>query len=437
MTTPENVQNAQPNTGFLSLEYAQHLDSTDELATFRQRFYLPPNTIYLDGNSLGLLSHDAEAAVLHALSEWKTLGINGWTEATPPWFYLAEELGALEAELVGAHPNEVIVTGSTTTNLHQMVATFFQPQHQRTKILADELNFPSDIYALQSQLWLKGLDPTEHLVLVKSRDGRTFNEADIIAAMTDEIKLALLPAVLYRSGQLLDMECLTKEAHSRGIIIGFDCSHSIGAVPHHFSQWGTDFAFWCNYKYLNAGPGASGGYYVNQRHFGTRPGLAGWFGYRKDIQFDMRNDFVGAEEAGAWQIGTTHLLSTAPLLGSLKIFKEVGLEQIRVKSLNQTEYLMALIDALPQTCGYSIGNPRQANQRGGHVAVEHAEAIRISKTLKMRGVVPDFRFPNVIRLAPVALYNTYAELWQTVQILREIVEKKEYEQVAQGRGLVA
>jgi kynureninase len=151
----------------------------------------------------------------------------------------------------------------------------------------------------------------------------------------------------------------------------------------------------------------------------------------------MRNDFVGAEEAGAWQIGTTHLLSTAPLLGSLKMFKEAGLERIRAKSLNQTEYLMTLIDALPQICGYSLGNPRQANQRGGHVAVEHAEAIRISKTLKTRGVVPDFRFPNVIRLAPVALYNTYAELWQTVQILREIVEKKEYEQVAQGRGLVA
>lgn len=425
-------------TQHLTLEHAKSLDAADELHSFRERFYMQPNTIYLDGNSLGLCSKDAEQALLGALDDWKKHGINGWMEASPPWFYLAEELGALQADLVGAKKEELIVAGSTTINLHNLVATFFKPEGKRTKILADELNFPSDIYALQSQLLLKGLDPAEHLVRVKSRDGRLVDEDDIIAAMTDEIALIVLPGVLYRSGQLLDMERLAKEARQRGILIGFDLCHSIGSVPHKLSDWGVDFAFWCNYKYLNGGPGSTAGLYVNERHFGTRPGLAGWFGYRKDKQFDMVHDFEGAETAGAWQIGTTHLFSSAPLLGSLRIFQEARIERVRAKSLRMTDYLMQLVDELlPESLGYTVGNPREEARRGGHVALEHKEAIRICKALKQRGIVPDFRFPNVIRLAPIALYNTYEEIWQAVQILKEIVENKEYEQFEAGRDVVA
>jgi kynureninase len=420
----------------MTLDFAQALDREDELAGFRERFYMPEG-IYLDGNSLGLLSKDAEQSVLKALHEWKTLGIDGWTEASPPWFYLAEELGRRLAGLIGAKEEEVIVAGSNTINLHQMVSTFFEPQGKRTKILTDELNFPSDHYALQSQLLLRGLDPAEHLVVVKSQDGRTIREEDVIAAMTEEVALVLLPAVLYRSGQLLDIERLTKEAHARGIVIGFDCCHSVGAVPHHFSAWDVDFAVWCNYKYLNAGPGSVAGLYVNEKHFGKRPGLSGWFGYRKDKQFDMLFDFEGASSAGAWQIGTTHLLSSAPLLGSLQIFADAGIERVRAKSLRQTAYLMELIDALPAELGYTIGNPREDERRGGHVSLEHPEAVRICKALKARGIVPDFRFPNVIRLAPVALYNTYEELWRTAEVLREIVANKEYEQYANERNVVA
>ena len=420
-----------------TLEYARSLDQSDELAEFRERFYLPPNTIYMDGNSLGLLSRDAEAAALNAINQWKTLGIEGWMSANPPWFYLAEELGKMQTELVGAKPEELVVASSNTVNLHNLVATFFQPEGKRTKILTDDLNFPSDHYALQSQLWLKGLDPAEHLVVVKSRDGRTISEDDLIAAMTDEIALVFLPAVLYRSGQLLDMERLTREAHARGILIGFDGCHSVGAVPHRLSEWGVDFAMWCNYKYLNGGPGATAGLYVNERHFGKRPGLSGWFGYRKDKQFDMVYDFEGAASAGAWQIGTTHLLSSAPLLGSLKIFQEAGIDRVRAKSLRMTDYLMELIDALPESYGYAIGNPREAERRGGHVALEHAEAIRICKALKQHGIVPDFRFPNVIRLAPVALYNTFEDVWRTVEALKQIVDGKEYEQFPTEREVVA
>ncbi|HEU4963545.1 MAG TPA: kynureninase [Bacilli bacterium] len=425
-------------TEHLTREYASKLDGQDELAAFRERFYLQPNMIYMDGNSLGLLSRDAEQALLGALEDWKVHGINGWMDASPPWFYLAEQLGEMQADLVGAAPEELVVCGSTTVNLHQLVSTFFKPEGKRTKILADELNFPSDIYALQSQLLLHGLDPKEHLVRVKSRDGRLVDEDDIIAAMTDEIALIVLPAVLYRSGQLLDMERLTKAAHERGIPIGFDGCHSVGAVPHKLSEWGVDFAFWCNYKYLNGGPGSTATLYVNRKHFGTRPGLTGWFGYRKDKQFDMVHEFEGAENAGAWQIGTTHLFSSAPLLGSLRIFQEAGMERLRAKSLKMTDYMMQLVDELlPDSLGYTIGNPREEARRGGHVAMEHPEAVRICKALKKRGIIPDFRFPNVIRLAPIALYNTYEEVWQVVQALREIVENKEYEQFPVGREVVA
>ncbi len=221
-------------------EGAQILDREDVLSGFRQRFYLLPKKIYMDGNSLGLLSQDAEEGLHRMIDQWKRLGINGWLEAEPPWFGYAEELGKRQASLVGALPEEVVMTSSTTVNLHALVGTFYHPQGKRKKILADELNFPSDIYALKSQIESKGYDPGRDLVLVKSRDGRTLEEEDIVRAMDDEIALILLPGVLYRSGQLLDMAYLSKKAHEKGIPIGFDCSHSVGAVPHHFDRWDVD-----------------------------------------------------------------------------------------------------------------------------------------------------------------------------------------------------
>ncbi|MEH7743541.1 kynureninase, partial [Neobacillus drentensis] len=328
----------------LTLEYAQQLDNADSLNRFREEFYIKPNSIYMDGNSLGLLSKRAEKTLLESLNDWKEHGIDGWTNGKHPWFFLSEKLGEMMAPLVGAAANEVIVTGSTTVNLHQLVATFYKPEGKRTKILADELTFPSDIYALQSQLRIHGFDPDTHLVRVKSRDGRFLEEEDIIEAMTDEISLIILPTVLYRSGQILDMKRLTEEANRRGILIGFDGCHSIGAIPHAFSEWGVDFAYWCNYKHLNGGPGSVGGLYVNSKHFGTAPGLAGWFGSKKEKQFDMEHTLTPADSAGAYQIGTPHVLSLAPLLGALEIFAEAGIENIRAKSLKINQFLMDLLN---------------------------------------------------------------------------------------------
>ncbi|MFD1426320.1 kynureninase [Kroppenstedtia sanguinis] len=418
-------------------ETAEKLDRADELARFREEFYLGKGRIYLDGNSLGLLSQPAEQSLLSVLDSWREYGIEGWTEGVHPWFHLSEELGKKSAPLVGAEPEEVIVTGSTTVNLHQLLASFYRPEGKRRKILADALTFPSDIYAMQSQLRLHGLDPEQHLIRVEGRDGQTLAEEDLIEAMTEEVAIIVLPSVLYRSGQILDMERLTVAARERGIPIGFDLCHSIGAIPHQLHEWGVDFAFWCNYKYLNAGPGGVGGLFVHQKHFGELPGLAGWFSSDKSVQFDMEYQLTPAGGAGAYQIGTPHLLSLAPLIGSLEIFTEAGIGPIREKSLRQTHYLMQLVEEELVGMGFTIGNPREDHRRGGHVCLVHPEAVRICKSLKEKGVIPDFRAPDVIRLAPVALYTAYTEVWEAVQVLKWIMEEKDYERHEKKRGVVA
>ncbi|MBP2078728.1 kynureninase [Oceanobacillus polygoni] len=420
-----------------TLKHAQQLDSEDRLKNFRTEFYRPNDTIYFDGNSLGLLSKRAEQYVMEVMNDWKNHAIDGWTDGDHPWFYLAEKLGKMSTNLVGAKQEEVIISGSTTTNLHQLTASFYHPKGTKKKILADVLNFPSDIYALKSQLARKGYDPQTHLIQVPSTDGNTLKTEDIINHMTEEIALIVLPSVLYRSGQILDMQRLTKEAHKRGIFIGFDLCHSIGSIPHSLSEWGVDFAFWCTYKHLNGGPGSVGGLYVNQKHFGKTPGLAGWFSSSKETQFDMEHELTPANHAGAYQIGTPHVLSMAPLLGALQIFEEAGIENIRKKSLRLTAYLMNLIESELAAYSFSIANPKQDHERGGHVLLLHPEAARICKALKANGVIPDFRNPNGIRIAPVALYNTFEEVWQMVQILKTIMEKESYKNYENKRGVIA
>ncbi len=416
-------------------EFAQKLDSTDPLAKFRSRFHIPKGTIYVDGNSLGLLSKDSESSVCRVLDEWKTLGIRGWLEARQPWFYFAEELGAKCAKLVGARPDEVVATGTTTVNIYSLVSTFYQPSSKKRKILADELTFPTDIYALRSIIRLKGSDPDVNLILASSNDGRFLDEDKIIDLMDQSTALVFLPSVLYRSGQLLDVQYLTKEAHKKGIAIGFDCSHSIGAVPHCFDKWGVDFALWCSYKYLNGGPGSTAFLYVNSEHFDREPALAGWFGYVKEKQFDMMLDFEHDKSAGGWQISSPAILSLAPLEGALNLILEAGIEMIRHKSLNMTSYLIHLVDKIlsRKPYNFSIGTPREAQRRGGHVAVEHEEAMRISETLRARGVISDFRPPNVIRIAPAPLYNAYHEIWQIAKHLESIIDKKEYARLPKQR----
>ena len=419
-----------------TIEFARKLDQEDDINHYRQEFYIPANTIYMDGNSLGLLSRRAELAVLNLLDSWKNFGIDGWTKGEHPWFHLSEKLGEMCAPLIGAMPEEVIITGSTTTNLHQLIATFYKPQGKKTKIVVDELNFPSDLYAVSSQLSLHAKSPEEDIVMVKGKDGLLLEE-DIIEAMTEEVAMIVLPSVLYRSGQILNIKKLTDEAHKRDILIGFDLCHSIGAIPHSLDEWGVDFAFWCTYKHLNGGPGSVGGLYTNQKHLGKSPGLAGWFGSRKEKQFDLEIFMTPAGQAGSFQIGTPHILSAAPLLGSLEIFGEVGIHKIRSKSEQLTEFMRILIENELSNFEFTIITPSEREQRGGHLFLMHKEAARICKALKSRNIIPDYRPPNGIRLAPVALYNTFEEVWKTVNILKEIMEKKEYSQYDNEREVIA
>lgn len=416
---------------------AAALDQADPLARFRAEFFLPPGQVYLDGNSLGPLSRRAEAHLQRVIGEWRTLGINGWTDARPPWISLSESIAAAVAGLVGADADEVAVTGSTTGNLHQLLATLFKPTNAPNVIVADELNFSSDLHAIQSHLHQRGLDPARHLRLIRSRDGRTLHRDDIIAAFTPDVQLAVLPAVLFVSGQLLDVAGITRLARERGILIGWDCSHSIGAVPHTFGRDGVDFAFWCHYKYLNAGPGAVGGLYFNRRHHGRPPGLAGWWGVRPDRRFALATQHEPSPDATALHVGTPHILSVAPLGGALEIITEAGgVAALRAKSVALTAFLIELADRELARHGISVVTPRMEAERGGHVALAHPEAWRICQALKAAGVVPDFRRPDIIRLAPAPLFNTFAECAAAVTALQTIMRTGAYEKFPAQRALV-
>ena len=410
------------------LEEARGLDRMNSLAGFRERFYIPPGTIYMDGNSLGLLSKDSEESLLRVLGEWKNLAIGGWMNGKRPWFWFAEEMGHLASELVGAGKDEVILTGTTTINIHNLVGTFFRPDGNRNKILADSINFPSDLYALQGQLRNRGLDPESHLLLAGPGDDGLLDEDEIIGMMKDDVALVFLPSVLYRSGQLLDIERLTSAAHERDIMIGFDCSHSAGTVPHSFSKWGVDFALWCSYKYLNSGPGAAAFLYVNRKHFGLNPYLPGWFGYLKEKQFDMLTEFIPAPHSGRWQISSPGILGSAPAEGAMKIILKAGMTSIRNTSLQLTGFLAGSIRkrVMPLHDGFRIITPSEPRRRGGHIAVEHPEAVRINGALLKKGIIGDLRPPNIIRLAPVALYNTFEEVYRVTEAIREIMDKKLY-----------
>ncbi|GGJ53089.1 kynureninase [Deinococcus roseus] len=383
--------------------------------------FIYPTGIYLDGNSLGLASHASLKAIERRLQEWQQQAVNGWES----WFGLAETLSPTLANLMGALPEEVIATGSITMNLHALLATFYKPTGQRRHLMATSLDFPSDLYALQSWAEREGAE----LRLIPSRDGYTLEEEDIRAAFQDDVALVLLPTVLYASGQLLDIGQYASLAREKGIVLGVDAAHSAGSVPHQLHDWGVDFAVWCSYKYLNAGPGAPGGLFVHQKHFAKLPGLRGWWGHQKSSTFEMHQHFTPEHGAGAYQISTPSILALAGLEGALEAFQKVGMQDIRARSLELTEHFMALLDQ--HTPELKVVTPRKAEHRGGHVSVQHPDARLLSLALRSRGIVPDFRTPDLLRMAPVAFYNTEEELEKTVLVLRELLDSGSYQQFRQ------
>ncbi|MEP7014091.1 MAG: kynureninase [Verrucomicrobiota bacterium] len=424
-----------------SIKLATELDTSDPLQEFRDRFYRPAGQIYLDGNSLGLLSRDAEASLLKVVDTWKRTGIGGWLAGDTPWFTMAETLSARVAKLVGAEADEVAIANSMTINLHQLLATLYRPNAKRTKVLIDAHSFPTDRYALRSHLRLRGLNPDTHLVIVKADDSRFLDEAKIEEALADpELQMALFPSVVYTTGQLLDLERLCRAARENGVIIGIDMSHSVGVMPHALDDWGADFAGWGHYKFLNAGPGAVAGLYLNRRHFGENglvdAGMAGWWSVHKGSMFEMSDEFFPGLGASALQIGTPAVLSMAPIDGALLPIEEAGLDRIRAKSLALTEFIINAADAELAELEFRIGTPREPRRRGGHVSLQHERAQAISLALRARGVIPDFRKPDVVRFAPSPLYNTFTECWQAVQTLKEITATEAYEEFEEVTALI-
>ncbi|MGB3368383.1 MAG: kynureninase [Acidaminobacteraceae bacterium] len=407
--------------------FAKEMDGDDKLSHFRDRFYLNEGEIYMDGNSLGLCSKDAEQCLYRVLNEWKTMGIGCWTKPQKQLFLYQDYLGSLLAPLIKADEDEVTVHANTTLNIHTAFGTFYNPTKEKYKILVDDLNFPKDRHAIDGQLRLKGLDPDECIKLVKSRDGKLISELDVIEGMTEDVAIVFLPSVLYRSGQLLDMKLISEEANKRGIIVGWDLCHSIGAVPHDFKDIDPDFAVWCNYKYLNGGPGANAGLFINKKHFDKPSGLPGWHGNVKSTQFDLNHKLDKANNAGGWQSGTQNIFSMAPLEGSLKMYSEAGISNLREKSLKLTAYLRYLIGEKLVKYGFSIATPYEDDIRGGHIALEHDDAIRINEAIKDAKVVPDFRYPNIIRLAPAPLYLRFEDMYELVERIVAIMQSKSYE----------
>lgn len=418
------------------MQQASLWDQNDPLKAYKEHFYLQEGTLYFDGNSLGLCAKEAEEAILEALEVWKTEGINIWNVKEGKYFLYPSYLAKALSGLIGAKAHEVTVANSATINIHQALATFYRPSPERYKIVVDALNFPSDIHAVKSHLRLHGYSEEQALIEVQSRDGRFLETADIVAAFSEEVAVVLLPAVLYRSAQLLDMDTITQAAHDKGIVIGWDLCHSIGAIDHDFSRTQPDFAIWCNYKYLSGGPGAIGGMYVNEKHLDKPVGLAGWQGGEKRTMFQMSHTYTPSPDADMFLVGTPPILAMAGLEGTLKLYSAAGMPAIREKSLAMTRFLMDRIEAEMPDAGFCFGNPSEDQARGGHVALEHAQAYQICQALKARNVIPDFREPNVIRLAPIALYTSFQDVEELVQRLKQIMVNKEFELFSQERSLV-
>jgi kynureninase len=402
------------------------LDAADPLAGYRSRFALPrrpdgaPAT-YLAGQSLGAQPLAARAAVEAELDAWATLGVEGWFEPERPWLEADKRARDATARLVGARPDEVATMNTLTVNLHLLLLAFYRPAGRRTAILIDAPTFPSDLSAVESQLRHHGLDPAEHLVVVGPRTGEdVLRSEDLEAAIHDQrdrLAVALLAGVNYATGQRQDVARLTGVVHEAGGIAIWDLAHAVGNVPLALHDDRVDAATWCTYKYLNSGPGAIGQLFVHERHAqaGDLDPLTGWWGNREATRFRMAETFDPAPGAAGWRISTPPVLSLAPIAASLAIFDEVGLPALRAKSIRLTGFLEACLDALVPDA--TILTPRAPEDRGAQLSVRVSQASARLRRLEAAGVIADFREPDIIRLAPVPLYNGFRDAWLAAEAL--------------------
>ncbi len=416
-----------------STSYALHLDETDPLKQFRERFYIPlvngQECIYFTGNSLGLQPKSTQDHVLNELEDWANFGVEGHFHARNPWMPYHERFPQQLSKIVGALPEELVVMNQLTVNLHLLMVSFYRPSPERFKIICEAKAFPSDQYAMESQVKYHGFQPEDAIIEVHPRKGEHhLRTEDILATIQQHgssTALVLFSGVQYYSGQVFDMEAITRAAHAEGAYCGFDLAHAAGNVELKLHEWGADFACWCSYKYLNSGPGGVSGVFIHQRHH-HNPGIprfAGWWGHRKDTRFLMEKGFEPIPTAEGWQLSNAPILSMAAHKAALDIFDEAGMPALLEKSKQLTGYLLYLLQEINAGANEQLIEViTPANAHGCQVSMLMLrKGKEIFEALKQHGVIADWREPNVIRVAPVPLYNRFTDVFTFGQIIRQII----------------
>ena len=416
-----------------TLQCAQSLDSQDPLNSFRSKFIFPKDAkgnpvLYFTGNSLGLQPVEASKIINNEINDWAKCAIEGFWKENNPWLTYHDYCAQGLAKIVGAQASEVVAMNSLTVNLHLMMVSFYRPTKSRYKILIESGAFPSDQYAVASQASFHGFNPEDAILELTPRDNEdTLRQDDIIEFINkngSEIALIMLGGINYRTGQAFDMKSITEVGHKNGCVVGFDLAHGAGNLELSLHDWNVDFAVWCNYKYINAGPGAVGGCFVHQRHITSRlPRFEGWWGHDLQTRFKMPNTFKPILGAEAWQLSTAPVLQLASLRSSIEIFNQTSMKELRKKSLMLTGYLEFLLNELIPAKSLKVITPAQENQRGCQLSLRLSGDPRsIQKELLSIGIVTDFREPDVIRVAPAPLYNSFEDVFKFVDIL----SKSEY-----------
>jgi kynureninase len=418
-------------------EFAQSLDAKDELAAYRNEYLFPQHNgssvLYFTGNSLGLQPKGVRSSLMQECDDWEKYGVEGHFLAKNPWFSYHEILTEGAAKLVGAKPQEVVMMNQLTVNLNLLLISFYQPKGKRRKILFETKPFPSDQYAFASQAKLHGFAPEEILVEMQPREGElTLRTEDIITKIEelgDELALVCFGAVNYFTGQFFELEKITQAAHQVGALCGFDLAHCAGNLPLHLHDWNVDFACWCTYKYLNSGPGGVGGVYIHERHT-SNPDLlrlAGWWGNKKETRFLMKGDFEPMLSAESWSMSNAPVFSMAAHKVALEMFTKIGMEALRKKSIALTSYLEFVLREVQNESGQSLQviTPEDPSQRGCQLSIiVEGQTKKLVEQLSENGIIVDWREPNVVRMAPVPLYNSFEDIYRFGKTFASLLQKK-------------
>jgi kynureninase len=414
----------------ISLEFAQTQDKLDILHSYRERFLFPQhngqNSVYFCGNSLGLQSKTVRYLMDGELNDWAKFGVEGHFQARNPWFSYHQQFSESLAKIVGANKEEVVAMNTLTVNLHLLLMSFYRPNGNRYKIIMEAGAFPSDQYAIETQVRMHGYNPNDAIIEITPKEGsHIIEEADIEAAIEqagDSLAVVVLGGVNYYTGQLFDMQRITVAAHKVGAYAGFDLAHAVGNIPLHLHDWAVDFACWCSYKYLNSGPGGVGGAYVHEK-YGNDPTffrLAGWWGNDEQSRFKMQKGFVPQQGAASWQMSNAPVFNMVAHRASLDLFDKAGIIALREKSLLLTAYLEYLLLQL-DNLSFTLITPTMPERRGAQLSLLfHEKGREVFDILTKKGVIADWREPNVIRIAPVPMYNNFEDAYRFYEILKSI-----------------